>query len=621
MVAVLQAPDGREITSRGEDGAIVVVVDRPRRWWPVGHGEQPLYTLSVTLFDKNEREVDWWSRRIGLRTTRLVTVPDPAPVGDPIPQKQGESMTLLVNDKPTYCKGADWIPDDCFPHRVTPERYRQRITQARDANMNMLRVWGGGLYETHEFYDVCDELGVMVWQDFCCACACYAEEEHMRPLIEAEARDNVARLASHPSLVIWNGCNENIWGTYDWAPEWQALRKGEDKRTWGLGYYLDLFPKIVAELDPSRPYWPASPYSGSMDRHPNANEFGNRHIWDVWHGPGQYRNYLAHFPRLATEFGFHGPPTWSTLARSIPDDQRAWDSPMMRLHNKNGGKDRDGQVQSNTRMADDFVPPTEPGRFDDWLYLAQVMQARALAMGCEWFRALFLWNSGALYWQLNDCWPVASWSAIDGDGRLKPLWYESRRFFADRLVTIKPRRVTPGTERAGELCVYLHNDSDAAWAGECVLRQMSLAGGALAEHRQRVDVAPRSLAKFDVPEAMRRDPHALLVAEMGEGRGFWWFVPDKELPYPAPDFDAHLLRTSGGYDLTISPRVVLRDVCVFADRIDPEAEVSDGCVTLLPGDRFTFTIRTTRLMTVEQLTRPPVMNIANRFGAAAIVGA
>src|SRR5690606_28036205 len=203
--------------------------------------------------------------------------------------------------------------------------------------------------------------------------------------------------------------------------EWRAMRS-ERRRTWGLGYYLSLFPKLVAELDPSRPYWPGSPYSGAFDRHPNLNEYGNRHIWDVWHGPGQYRNYLAHYPRMATEFGFHGPPCWPTLARAVPEDQRYWNSPVMRLHNKNG---KPGQEQTHTRMCDDFVPPEEC--FEDWLYLAQVMQARALSMGVEWFRALFPWNSGSLYWQLNDCWPVSSWSAIDGDGRLKPLWYASRR--------------------------------------------------------------------------------------------------------------------------------------------------------------------------------------------------
>ena len=606
----LRDPAGKAVGEvRPSGDAYTIEIKNPQRWWPIGHGAQPLYTLDVALGD------DAWSRRIGLRTTKLVTEPDPAVVGEPIPDKRGAGMTIYVNDKPIYCKGADWIPDDCFPNRVTPERYRQRLTQARDANMNMVRVWGGGLYETEEFYDACDELGLMVWQDFCCACACYPEEEPFWSLIEAEARYNITRLSSHPSLVIWNGCNENIWGTFDWAQEWVDLRvKGT--RTWGLNYYLKLFPRLVAELDPSRPYWAASPYSGSMDLHPNLNEYGNRHIWDVWHGPGQYRGYLAHYPRLATEFGFHGPPCWPTLERSIPEDHRRWDSPIMRLHNKNGAPERDGQMQSHLRMADDFEPPSEA--FDDWLYLAQVMQARALEMGVTWFRALFPWNSGALYWQLNDCWPVASWSAIDGDGRLKPLWYASRRFFADRLVTIKPRRATPMGDRIGALAVYLHNDSDEAWVEQCVLRHMTLDGEIVNTHTQQVRIEPRSLVKFNVPDAMHEDACAMLVVDCGAARAFWWFCPDKDLPYPEARYDTELTPAPGKkgvYRFTIKAHTVLRDVCVFADRLDPDSQVSDQQLTILPGESVTLEIRSSRKLDKDALSTQPVMNYANRFGA------
>ena len=214
------------------------------------------------------------------------------------------------------------------------------------------------------------------------------EEQPLRGLVEAEARDNVSRLARHPSLVLWNGCNENLMGYESWGYEGTSWKAHIGQRGWGLAYYFDLLPRAVADLSPGTHYWPGSPYSNDpalADRPSNANEWGNRHIWDVWHGPGHYRNYLAHFPRFASEFGFHGPPAWPTLERVIPPDQRRWDSPVVRLHNKNGNGEKDGQKQTSDRMADDFVVPAD---FDDWLFLAQVMQARALSLGVGWFRSL-----------------------------------------------------------------------------------------------------------------------------------------------------------------------------------------------------------------------------------------
>ena len=604
-VTVRLSRHGTDSTKTGQS-PFVLQVDHPELWWPHNHGDQPLYDLDVTL--PTGQKV---SRRIGLRTTQLVTTPDDAPVGDPVPDAQGEQMTLLVNGKPVYCKGANWIPDDCFVHRVTPERYRTRVQTARDANMNMLRVWGGGLYETDAFYEACDELGVLVWQDFLFACACYPEDEATVANIEAEVRDNVARLSSHASLAIWNGCNENIWGAFDWGPQWVEMR--ESGREWGLRYYLEILPRLIEEIDPVKPYWPASPYSGSMDRHPNANEYGNRHMWDVWHGEGKYHNYLGHYPRMATEFGYHGPPCWPTLDRSIPPEERRWDSKLMLVHNKNG---RDGQIQTNERMGDDFVPPPpETGKaFDDWLYLAQVMQARALSMGIEWFRALFPWNQAAVYWQYNDCWPVSSWSCLDGDGGRKPLWYASRRFFAPRLVTIKPRRATTPEQANDALCVYLHNDTDEPWTGEAVLKQVDLAGRVLAEHRETVNVAPRSLAKFDVPAEMVQKHDAALVADVTGDRGWWWFAPDKQLAYPEPSFDAKLSTSGDVQTLTLTAQTLLRDVCLFADRLDANAQVSDQSITLLPGESFDFKITGASSLDEAALKEPPVLQMANHFG-------
>ena len=620
----LDDPDGRGVAdghlavAAGQCAGDEVSIDRPRLWWPVGHGDAALYRLTVRLEDARGEAVQQVSHRIGLRRVELVTEPDARPWGGgPVAGKQGATFHLKVNGRRVYCKGANWIPDDCFPSRLTRQRYRRRIEQAREANMNMLRVWGGGIYESTDFYEHCDELGIMVWQDFCFACALYPEEEPFASLVAAEAADNVARLARHPSLVIWNGSNENIWGTFDWGEPWRRPRV-EGSRTWGAGYYFDVLPEAVAKWDGTRPYWPSSPYSGTMQRHPNDNEYGNRHIWDVWHGPGEYRNYLAHYPRMSSEFGFHGPACWPTLAHVIPPTERRWDSPAMRHHNRNSAQ-RDGQEQTNERLADDFPVPSAPDRFDDWLYLAQVMQARALEMAVSWFRALSPWNGGALYWQLNDCWPASSWSAIDGQGRPKPLWYASRRFFAPRLITIKPRRVIepPAAALDPPLAVYLHNDTGQPWAATLELRQLAMDGRELASHRQAMTVEPWQTASAAVPEAMAGDVQSLLLAEFGGDRATSFFRPDKQLAYPDPAFDAELSRQGDVHRLTITARSLLRDLCLFADRLDFEATVSDQMLTLVPGDRFTFEIHSVRDLALAELTAPPVFQCVNRFGGPA----
>ena len=599
-------------------------VPDPQRWWPAGHGAQPLYTLRVELLGGvgGDAVLDSRECRVGLRTVALDADADAD--GDDFPADGlglGSRMRLVVNGEPVYCRGADWIPDDCFPSRLTAGRVRARVAQAAGANMNMIRVWGGGLYESHDFYDACDDLGVMVWQDFTMACAAYPEDDDTAAEVEAEARDNVSRLARHPSLALWNGNNENLWGWADWKYGGKTWPEFIGGRGWGLRYYFGTFPAAVADLAPATPYWPGSPGSGrdraSFDGpgapHPNANEHGNRHVWNVWHGPGHYLNYLGHYPRFCSEFGFHGPPCWPTVERSTPPDQRRWDSPVLRLHNKNGLSDLgDGQDKANVRMADDFDPPP-PGlgeAFDDWLYLSQVVQARALSAGVGWFRCLFPYNGGSLFWQLNDCWPCPSWSAVDGDGRAKPLLHAARRFFAPRVVNLGPRRPTEGVAGwgvdPGPLRAYLHNDSPDRWPAVLRLRLMGYGGGVIAEHSRVLDVAPRSAAHIDVPDAWPRRPDAFVVAEADGGeRAFWWFAPDKDAPMPAPRFTADV--ADGGRSVTVRAETLLRDVCLFADRLHADAAASDACVTLLPGESFTFEIDTPVPLDAAALVRPPVL--------------
>ena len=570
--------------------SVTLEVENPHLWWPTGHGEQPLYTLKLEL-KKDTQTLDTWQHKIGLREVKLDTSEDDI----------GSKFTLYLNGKPIFCKGANWIPDDCFVTRVTPERYRERITQALDANMNMLRVWGGGIYEQEAFYDTCDELGVLVWQDFLFACAQYPEEAPFDKLVELEARHQVTRLSPHPSLVLWNGNNENLWGYWDWELKGKTWREWAEGRTWGAGFYFELLPNVVKNLDPSRPYAPGSPYSNSPDRYPNLDEHGTRHIWDVWNQV-DYTVYRDYRPRFASEFGHQAPPTYATLKEALPADELVVDSPSMKHHQKA----ENGEFKLSSRLAEHFP---EPERFDDWLYFTQLNQARAVQTGVERFRSLAPECMGTLYWQLNDCWPVVSWAAVDGYGRKKPLWYATRKFFADKLATFQPD--------GDGLYLCLVNDSDDLCWGEQRVQRLSFSGEVLAEQAVEYDLEPRSVQRIELAEDIVHPDDFktnFLVAHGfaagGFAKAFWFFERDKDLQYPEPAFDVKLEPTPSGYTLTLTAQTLLRDICLFADKLTSDAEVSEQLVTLLPGESFAFEIATQAELSLAELTG--VLYTANR---------
>ena len=579
-----------EAVLAGDESSSVleVSVADVRLWWPHGYGEQPLYPVAITLSD-TDGPVDSWAARVGFRTVALDTAAD----------EHGTPFTLVVNGTPVFACGVNWIPDDTFPPRVTRARYTERLTQARDANVNLVRVWGGGIYESEDFYDGCDELGLLVWQDFLFACAAYAEEEPLRGEVIAEAREAVTRLSPHPSLVLWNGCNENIWGHEDWG--WQDSL---GDRTWGWGYYADLLPSIVAELDPTRPYSPGSPYSMSPQRHPNDPAHGTMHIWDVWN-ERDYSAYRDYVPRFVAEFGFQGPPAWATLMRTVHDRPLAPDSAGMVLHQK--AEDGNGKL---ARGLAGHLPA--PQTFDDWHWATSLNQARAVAFGVEHFRSWAPVCMGTAVWQLNDCWPATSWAAIDGDGRRKPLWYALRRSYRDRLLTVQPR--------VGGLALVAVNDSAQRWTGAVEVSRRSFSGAVLAAVSVALDVGPRAASTVLLAEnvATAGDPTAeLLLAECGADRAWWPFAEDIDAALPVADLDTHVEAVDGGYRLTVTTRTLVRDLALLADRAAPDAIVDDMLVTLLPGDTTTFDIRTATVLTAEQLVDPLVLRSANQLRRSA----
>ncbi|GIF67222.1 beta-mannosidase [Asanoa ishikariensis] len=552
-----------------------VHVPNPRLWWPRGYGEQPRYDLEVTLTDSAGTKLDTWHRKIGFRDVRLDTAPD----------EHGTPFTVTVNDQPIFVRGVNWIPDDVFPTRITRDRLEQRFRQAQDANVNLLRVWGGGRYESDDFYDLADEYGLMVTQDFLFACAAYPEEEPFASEVAAEAAEQVVRLASHPSLLWWCGNNENLWGHEDWG--WRA-ELGE--RTWGAGYYHRVLPEIVERLDPTRPYWPGSPWSGTKDRHPNDPAHGTMHIWDVWNRL-DYAHYRDHRPRFVAEFGYQAPPAWATIEASITDDPLTPTSPGMSHHQRAA----DGDQKLQRGLDAHFKEPRDTA---DWHYLTQVNQARAITTAVEHFRALRPYCMGTIVWQLNDCWPVTSWSAVDGQGRRKPMWHALRRAYADRLLTLDQTRAV------------LVNETATPWHTELTVQRSTLDGKSQEERKLKVTVAPYGKEELahDVsrPDDLRAE---VLWAEAdGADRAWHFYAEDKDIAYPQAAYDVAL---KGRNKLTVTARTFLRDLTVYPDRLDPAAEADDALRNLFPGEAVTFTIVTAAALDERKLTSKPVLRCVN----------
>lgn len=543
----------------------------PRRWMPRGCGEQPLYPLRVRLAaGAGACELDACTARIGFRTLRLNTLPD----------EHGAAFTLEVNGVPIFAKGANWIPEGLFPRDRAPERLIQRLRQAADANLNLIRVWGGGTCESPAFYDACDELGLLVWQDFPFACALYPEEEPLCSLVRNEAEQAVARLSRHASLVLWCGGNECIWAHESWGFG-QRLKPGQ---TWGQRYWLDLLPEIVARVDPTRPYWPNSPYSGSLAVHPLDPDRGNRHTWDAW-GDGCRGNPA---PRFVSEFGHQSPPNLATLAEAVGCENLTIGSPALVHRQRATGGDA---VHLETPRRATFRPPHD---FTEWHYQAQLLAARSLAAGIEWLRANRPRCMGAVFWQLNDAWTGPSWSVVDAAGRRKLGWYAVRRACAGRRLTIQPR--------ADGMTLVAINDEPTAWPVACRVQRMHTGGACLASAQIEGVGGPCCATHIaDLRRAVGDlgDPKSefLVVDGFAEGdpadpaqRCTWFAAPDRELGLPEALLQLRWTATASGGRARVTAGTVLRDLCLVIDPACPDAEVSEQLVTLLPGEAFDFVV-------------------------------
>ncbi|MEU8244334.1 glycoside hydrolase family 2 TIM barrel-domain containing protein [Actinoplanes missouriensis] len=532
-------------------------------WWPAGHGDQTLVPITVKLLHQGDT-LDRHDSQVGFRDVRL----------DESPDEHGTAFTLVVNDQPIFVRGFNWIPEDHLLTRITRTRLERAVDRAAAANANLLRVWGGGIWESDDFYDVCDARGILVWQDFPLACAGYAEEEPIRSEILAEARENVTRLAPHPSLILWNGGNENIWGYEDWG--WKDALNG---LTWGAKYYYEDFPALLAELDPTRPYHPGSPSSPGRDAHPNDDRYGTRHEWEAWNRE-DYTFHDRFVPRFCSEFGWQAPPAWSTLTETVEPGDLRKDSPAFLLHQKA----EDGNGKLDRGLAHHMRVPSD---FDDWHWATQLNQARATRHAVLHLRSHAPRTMGSILWQLNDCWPVTSWAVVDGAERLKPAWYAVRSAYAPRALGF--------VTRDGGLMLVAINDTAEAWTDALArIRHIGFDGKSIIERTVDLDVPAYGVRLIPIGELTVTDPaREVLVADAGDLRATHLFAEDHSLAFdPAPPA-MDVRRAGTGYEVTVTATAYLRDCALLADRVAPDATVDDMLIDLLPGESHTFSVTTT----------------------------
>ena len=409
----LTEPSGKKHVYSHEEMLSGIVIQNPELWWPNGYGEQPLYTVEVKLFSESEEAgkgtvLDCLEKRIGLRTMTMYREKD----------EFGEAFCHEVNGVRLFAMGADYIPEDNILPRMNKERTRKLLLQAKEANHNCVRVWGGGFYPDDYFYDACDELGLIVWQDFMFACAVYQLTEEFEENITAEFIDNIKRIRNHACLGLWCGNNEMEMFVQQGVWVSKPVQKSDYVKM-----YEYIIPKVLKEYDPETFYWPASPSSGGAFDEPNDENRGDVHYWDVWHGNKPITEYRKFYFRYVSEFGFQSFPGLKTIETFTEPEDRNIFSYVMEKHQRNSSAN--GKIMNY--MEQTFLYPTD---FDTVLYASQLLQAEAIRYGVEHLRRNRGRCMGAVVWQLNDCWPVASWSSIDYFGRWKALHYYEKRFFA-----------------------------------------------------------------------------------------------------------------------------------------------------------------------------------------------
>jgi beta-mannosidase len=557
-------------------------ISSPKLWYPLGFGAQDRYHFSavVHLGKTTAAHADL---KTGLRSVELRRQPD----------QWGKSFEFVINGIPVFAKGADMIPYDSFPSRVTGQDRRRILEDARDAHMNMVREWGGGLYETDDFYDIADELGIMVWQEFMFGGDMVPGDVAFQENVRREAIDQIKRLRDHPSIVVWCGNNEVETGWLHWLDR-ENFRQDQpqpvSQRVWQdyMVLFADILRSTVHDYTDPVPYTPSSP-SANFEEPPDQDHNGDMHFWAVWHALAPPSDYLKVNPRFMSEFGFQSFPEMRTIRTFAKPEDLDIRSAVMQSHQKNHG----GNERILTYMLREY---REPKDFASFVYLSQVQQAEVIKLGAEHLRRDRPRTMGSLYWQLNDCWPVASWASVDYLGRWKALQYYARRFYDDVLVS--------PYEHDGKVEIYVVSDKLQPLNGTIHARLLDFAGNSLFEKTQDAQIPVSSSAAYltldekelfaDAAKTSRDRDFLVVDLEIGGknvSHNAVYFDVTHNLDLPAsPKIDGNLSKSADGYMLTLKSPVLARALYISFGDLD--AQLSDNYFDLLPNQSVTVGIKT-----------------------------
>lgn len=554
------------------------VLHKPKLWWSNGLGEPFLYRFRTDIIAGGEL-LDSKTERVGIRSLKVVHQPD----------KDGHTFYIELNGRPVFAKGANYIPSDNFLPRVTPENYKRTILDAAGVNMNMLRVWGGGIYENDVFYDLCDERGIMIWQDFMFACSMYPAEGALLDNIHQEAVDNVKRLRNHACIALWCGNNEcqDAWLGWGWKCEIERQNKEYADKIWAQyrqQYHVTL-PGVVREYAPGTFYWPSSPFAfeGEM----SGTTDGDRHYWSVWHGKAPISDYDSEKSRFFSEYGFQSFPEFDSVKRYAPYPED-WDirSEVMMSHQR-GGDHANGLIE--TYLLNEYKKPRD---FRAFLYMNHVLQGDAIKTAIESHRRQMPYNMGTLFWQHNDCWPVASWASRDYYGRWKAQHYYVRKAYDDILIS--------SVVEGDDLKVYAVSDRLENTSGRLQLQVCQFDGTVVHHWGKSVGISGNdSRVCFSAPLAKlleganRGTVYVRVDYTDKSGRVYhnnYCLGKQKDMDYPKVDLQTEVRSIEGGYEVTVSADKFARAVCLSV--ADNESVYSDNYFDVQPKSSVQVQVRT-----------------------------